>query len=234
MNNRLRLLARSLGELLLTAGVVLLLFVVYELTVTRAYAHEQQQALGISLARTWAAPPAPTKPGAPRASRPLPDVPLPGRAFARLYLPSLEGGDPIVVVEGVGYDDLKKGPGHYPGTAEPGEVGNVALGAHRTTYGAWFNRVDELTSGSAVVLETRDRWFTYRVTGVTVVSPSAVGELDPVPNQPGVAPRQRLLTLTTCNPKYSARTRLVVRATLASVLVKGPGLRPPALTKGTA
>ncbi len=226
MTDRLRGVARTLGELLLTAGVVVLLFCVYELTVTRAYAHEQQQALGTRLARSWAAPA-----GLPKTA---PDAPLDGDAVARLYLPTLDGADPIVVVEGIGHDDLKKGPGHYPGTAQPGEVGNVVVSGHRTTYGAWFKRVDELAPGAAVVLETRDRWFTYRVTGVTVVSPHAVGELAPVPNEPGVAPRERLLTLTTCNPKYSARTRLVVRATLASALAKASGVRPAALSTGRA
>ena len=153
-----------------------------------------------------------------------------GNALARLYLPTLDGPDhPQVVVEGVSHEDLKRGPGHYPGTAAPGEVGNVVVSGHRTTYAAPFRRVDELAVGDPVVVETRDRWFTYRVTELLVVAPSAAGELDAVPNDPTAVPRERLLTLTTCNPKYSARTRLVVRGTLASALAKAPGVRPPAL-----
>jgi sortase A len=72
---------------------------------------------------------------------------------------------PPVVVEGVSTSDLKKGPGHIPGTALPGELGNVVLSGHRTTYGAPFERFDELRPGDAVVVETRDTWFTYTVTG---------------------------------------------------------------------
>jgi sortase A len=62
-----------------------------------------------------------------------------------------------------------------------------------------------------------------------VVKPSAIGVTYHVPDHPGAAPTQRLLTLTTCNPKYSAKTRLIVRAVLQSSLQKGPGVVPPAL-----
>jgi len=104
----------------------------------------------------------------------------------------------------------------------------VVLSGHRTTYGAPFNRVDELRPNDAVVLETQDTWLTYRVTGTLIVSPTAIEVTYPVPNRPGDRPTQRLLTLTTCNPKYSARERLVVRAVLEARLSKGHGL-PPAL-----
>jgi sortase A len=133
------------------------------------------------------------------------------------------------VVEGVSHDDLKKGPGHFPGTDLPGQLGNVVISGHRTTYGAPFNRLDELHTGDAIVLETRTTFFTYTVQRIFVVKPSAIGVTYHVPDHPGLAPTQRLLTLTTCNPKYSARTRLIVRAVLSSTLKKGPGVVPPAL-----
>jgi sortase A len=78
-------------------------------------------------------------------------------------------------------------------------------------------------------VETRTSFFTYRLTATTIVRPDANGETDHVPYQPYARPTQRLLTLTTCNPKYSARTRLIVRGRLEATLSKGPGVVPPAL-----
>lgn len=224
--NRLRWLLRGLGQLLITAGVVVLLFCVYELKVTNLYTEQQQKTLDTQLAREWAAPPpSPVgKPGQVHLAA-FDD----GAGIARIYLPTLGRDQVHVVVEGVTHEDLKKGPGHYPGTAVPGAVGNMVVSGHRTTYGAPFNRLDELHPGDAVVLETRTFFYTYRVTGTTIVSPDALGETDPVPNHPGQVATQRLLTLTTCNPKYSARTRLVVRALLEAPLAKGKGVLPPAL-----
>ena len=152
-----------------------------------------------------------------------------GAAFAVIFLPTLGRGEEHVDVQWVGKQYLKKGPGHYPSTADPGALGNLVISGHRTTYGAPFNRLDELHVGEPIVLETRDFFYTYLVTGTTVVQPTALGETDPVPNRPGAAPTQRILTLTTCNPKYSARTRLVVRGLLQSPMAKGGGSLPPAL-----
>jgi sortase A len=217
--DRFRWLLRGLGQLLITAGVVVLLFCVYELQVTNIYTHEQQKTLDHTLSRQWAVPP-------DKGSQlPVYD----GAGIARIYLPTLGKNEMHVVVEGVSREDLKKGPGHYPGTDGPGAVGNMVISGHRTTYGAPFNRLDELKAGDAIVLETRTTFYTYRVIGTTVVSPDAIGETDHVPNRPDAKPTQRLLTLTTCNPKYSASTRLIVRAVLSAPLAKGPGVVPPAL-----
>jgi sortase A len=224
--DRVRWLLRGVGQALITVGVVVLLFCVYELEITSRYTAKEQRALDKQLTQQWAAAPpvTPGRPGAPQLA-----AFVPGQGIARIYLPSLGRDQVHVVVEGVGHEDLKKGPGHYPGTAAPGAVGNVVISGHRTTYGAPFNRLDELHPGDAVVLETQSFFYTYRVQATTVVQPSAVGVVLPVPNAPGATPTQRLLTLTTCNPKYSARTRLIVRALLETPLAKGPGVVPPAL-----
>jgi sortase A len=147
-------------------------------------------------------------------------------------VPALDGYEPKSVVEGVSVEDLKQGgPGHIPGTALPGEVGNVVLSGHRTTYGAPFNRWDELQPGDLVVLETRDGWFTYRITGSQVVLPNAVEVTFPVPGDSDATPSRRLLTMTTCNPEYSARERLIVSAELTEAADKAAGL-PAALQTG--
>lgn len=223
---RVRWFARGLGQALITGGVVVLLFCLYELQITSVYADRQQDKLGDSLAKQWAAAPQTT----PAPSVPQTDL---GEAFARLYFPTLgKRGLTQVVVEGVGVADLKKGPGHYPGTALPGQLGNLVISGHRTTYGAPFRHVDQLDPGAAIVVETRTAWFTYRVRRLFVVKPSAVEVTYPVPYQRDAVPRERLLTLTTCHPAYSAKKRLIVQAILQSTLAKAPGVTPPALRRG--
>jgi sortase A len=108
------------------------------------------------------------------------------------------------VVQGVSLSDLRKGPGHYPSTPLPGEGGNAAIAGHRTTYGAPFNRLDELAPGDDIEVTTLRGTFKYKVSEQKVVKPSQVEVLDPTPE-----PR---LTLTTCHPKYSASSRLVIIA----------------------
>ena len=216
-------LLQALGEVLLTLGVLLLLFCVYELYGTNLVTLREQSALGKELTESWAAPPA-------ARDRPQAREPPLGRAFARLYLPRLDGAEALVVVQGVSVPDLKKGPGHLPGSALPGELGNLVLSGHRTTYGAPFSELDRLRDGDAVVVETRDGWFTYRVTGARVVLPSAVEVTYPVPGRPGAAPRDRLITLTTCHPKYSARERLIVSGRLEARQPTSAG-RPAALAQ---
>jgi sortase A len=227
--DRVRRFLRGLGQTLITLGVVVLLFCVYELYFTNLYTGQQQSQLGHDIEATWAAPP--PKPGSQLASA------IPGKGIAIIRIPRIAMTGKIgphgarVVIEGVGHEDLKKGPGHYPGTAAPGAIGNMVISGHRTTYGAPFNRVDELHAGDAIVLETRDTWFTYRVTSTQVVSPRAVEVTYAVPGQRDAVPTKRLLTLTTCNPKYSAKQRLIVHALLDASLPKADG-DPPALTGG--
>jgi sortase A len=223
MSEAVRTLLRGIGQLLITVGVVVLLFCVYELKVTNVYTDHEQNKLEKALSHEWVQPArqGPLGPELPPSAR--------GSGFARIYLPTLGRDQVHVVVEGVGKPDLKKGPGHFPGTALPGQLGNLVISGHRTTYGAPFNRLDELHRGDPIVIETKAAFYTYSVQRIFVVKPTAIGVTYPVPDHLGAAPTQRLLTLTTCNPKYSARQRLVVRAVLTSSLAKGPGVVPPAL-----
>jgi sortase A len=245
-----RTLLRGTGQTLITLGVVLLLFCVYELKVTNLVTARAQEQLADDLRAQWEVPPAaaptpaptPSSTGTPVAAPPPVAAPTPtpapvtpvelGSGLAVLRIPRL--GDwndrPPVVVEGVSTADLKKGPGHIPGTALPGEIGNVVLSGHRTTYGAPFERFDELQPGDAVVVETRDTWFTYTVTGTRIVRPSAIEVTYPVPGDRGATPTRRLLTLTTCHPRFSARQRMVVSAELTAADPKSAGT-PAALAE---
>ncbi|MEV0400530.1 class E sortase [Actinoallomurus sp. NPDC050550] len=201
----MRTLIRSLGELCITAGAVLLLFVAYELWGTGAYTQAQQRKLDSELNRTWAAPPPKARGGAVTAER----VRL-GHGLALIRIPRLGKDFHYVIIEGVSVADLRKGPGHYPGTAMPGQIGNFVVSGHRTTYLAPFNRIDELRPGDKILIDTRARQYIYQVTGMTVVSPNDINVAAPVPEHPSKDPTDRLITLTTCHPKYSAAHRLIV------------------------
>ncbi len=109
------------------------------------------------------------------------------------------------IVEGVGEAQLEQGPGHYPGTALPGEPGNVAIAGHRTTYAHPFYNLDALAPGDPIYILTPQGLFHYTVTESQVVSPTDVAVLETVPGR-------NTLTLTTCTPRYSAAQRLVVTA----------------------
>jgi sortase A len=195
-----RTLIRSLGELCVTAGLVLLLFVAYELWGTGAYTSAQQGALRKQLDKQWN-----TKQTVTTAEK----VHL-GQGLALIRIPRLGKDYHYVVIEGVTVADLRKGPGHYPGTAMPGGIGNFVVSGHRTTYQAPFNRVDELRDGDKILVDTRDKQYVYKVTSEKVVSPSRVDVTEAVPFHPGVNPTKHLITLTTCHPKYSAAHRLIV------------------------
>ena len=221
MSDTVRTALRGLGQTLITLGVVVLLFCVYELKVTGLVTAREQDRLGDDLRASWADPvPRPT------GADPVPVSSDLGEGIAVLHVPALADYAPWVVVEGTSVADLKAGPGHISGTALPGEVGNVVLSGHRTTYGAPFERFGDLQPGGLVVLETRDRWLTYTVTGSQIVAPRAIEVTYPVPGRKGAEPTERLLTLTTCHPKYSARQRLIVSATLTEDRAKADG--PPA------
>jgi sortase A len=227
-----RMVARGMGQLLITLGVVILLFVAYELWGTNYYTKGQQKKLEKGIEHIWQG----SAPDITTVN--VKEVPL-GSGIAVLRIPRFGRGYHMVVVEGTGYEDLTKGPGHYPGTALPGQVGNFAVAGHRTTYLAPFNKIDTLRRGDAIVFETKSKWLVYRVQDVPaghgypavpyreIVDPSDVKVAYAVPDQPdpNKKPSLKLLTFTSCNPKYSAAQRYVVHAELVLVQPKSEG--PP-------
>jgi sortase A len=154
----------------------------------------------------------PTTAAAPTPVASRPPV-VEGDPIARLELPTI-GVDKIVVA-GVEKNDLKKGPGHYPDTPLPGQLGNAAIAGHRTTFGQPFFDVDKLENGDEIVVTTLDGRFVYRVTGQEIVSPSdyqVIATTDPT---------RATLTLTSCHPKYTARERIIVYAELDPAATTG-------------
>lgn len=216
-----RLVARGLGQLLITLGLVILLFVGYELWFTNIIAAQAQSDLKSELKKDWRQPP-PT--GQSTAQPVVVWNVKTGHVVAVLHIPRLGKGYVKYIVQGVSHDDLKKGPGHYPGTAWPGQVGNFVVSGHRTTYGAPFNRLDELKIGDPIVIETQTTWFVYRVYKKEIVDPTNINVIYPFPDHPGEVPTKAYLTFTTCNPKYSAAQRLIIHAQLAQTMPKSAGV----------
>lgn len=214
-----RSFARWLGWILIAAGVVTLLYLAYLLFYTNTITERAQG----ELLERWELDYGPVD-GA--VSRPPPAAAGPtdrasevevGDAYAVMWFerPGTASrpvhADPLFVVEGVDPETLKKGPGHYPETAGPGEPGNFAVAGHRTTYGAPFYHLDQLRQGDEIhVVDRQQRTWVYEVTEIRVVLPDEVWVVGPDPLGTG----KPLLTLTTCEPRFSVKNRLIVFAEL--------------------
>ena len=216
----------GLGRALLTSGVLILLFVTYQLWGTGLAEARSQRALAEQLEEAAAAVPQPqpagdSGPDTPRSqATPAllpPPAPRPGKPVGTIAIPRI--GIEKLFVEGVSVGDLKKGPGHHPGTAFPGHAGNAVIAGHRTTYGAPFFRLDELRPGDPVIVTSPRGNYRYEVMESKVVQPSDVWILDPTVDD--------RLTLYTCTPRFSAAQRLVVTARLTTPLPPTPD-RPEA------
>jgi LPXTG-site transpeptidase (sortase) family protein len=205
-------------------GAIMILFVVWQLwgtSIAQGRAQDQLKAQFDAL-RAHHHPPKATAAGPSliAAGVRLP-APPDGSVVAELQIPAI--GVDQYVVEGTTTDDLSKGPGHYTGTAAPGQAGNVAIAGHRTTHGAPFNRLGDLRKGDRIILTTTSgETFTYAVAGTpAAVSPGDVSVL----NYFG----DNRITLTTCNPEFSSTQRLIAVGEL-----KGPDAKPVYLPKHVA
>lgn len=221
-----------LGELLLTAGVLLGLFVVWQVWWTDVVADREQDAVVAAIEEGYA--PAVEAPAQPRTDPPPTVARVPeGQGFATLHVPRWGGDHEVAVAEGVGLRQVLNtgAAGHYPGTGMPGDVGNFALAAHRQTYGGAFHGVDQLQTGDPLIVETADAWLVYRVTGSYVVTPDQLDVIAPVPGQPGVQPTARIITLTTCHPLWSVAERWITHGELTEWYPRAEGV-PPELLEG--
>lgn len=191
----------GVGELLITAGLVIGLFVVWQLWWTSVEANNEAAQLVEEFQDTL--PPAPEVVAKLRTDDPpVPAKAAYGETTGVLIVPSWYGktNNTMPIVEGTSLDLLDRATaGHYEHTQQVGEVGNFALAGHRRTYGNSFRYVNELVEGDQVIVETAEAWYVYEVTSHEIVLPSAIEVTAPVPNQPGVAPTERMLTLTTCH-----------------------------------
>jgi sortase A len=216
-----RTTVRGTGEVFITLGVLLLLLCAYQLWWTNIESAQAISAGRDDIITSWHQP-AQTGTGTPSA-QPTPDY---GTGFALLYIPRLRDkvwGLPIH--QGVGKDVLAQGAGHYRATAMPGQVGNFAIAAHRSTHDEPFANFPDLKAGDKVYVQTRTEWFVYTLTKDDPnLRPSDVWVVEPVPGKPGATPTQKLMTMTTCTPRYGSTGRW---AWWASLTATSPTADPP-------
>ncbi len=233
--DKVRFVLRGVGQTLITLGLVVLLFVVYEVWITSIFARNDNDKIAQKLEQQWEDPTL-ALPGGAGGTIPL------GSGVANIYIPRLGADYHWTIVEGTDLNELEKGPGHYTKTALPGQVGNFGVAGHRVGKGEPFLNLDKLRVNDAVIIETRTKWFVYRVMGSPagsdpqrsqtevkaktdsgqpttvkipgreIVDPSAGRVLLPVPNNPDLQPIERLMTMTTCHPKFTAEKRMIVHA----------------------
>ncbi len=211
---------RGMGWTLISIGVLILLYLAYLMFFTNLTTQAAQD----DLLEQWQLDYGPLEealPGEePDAGAEAPAEPVDaGDAYAALWFVRPSTGervvhaDPLFVVEGVSLDVLRRGPGHYPDTAAPGEVGNFAVSGHRTTYGAPFYNLDEIEPGDEVhVVDRAGVEWVYVVREQRVVAPTELWVVGRDPLGRG----NPTLTLTTCHPRFSAAQRLVVFAELST------------------
>ncbi|MEQ8841169.1 MAG: sortase [Acidimicrobiales bacterium] len=257
----------AIGRGLITAGIVILLFVLFQLWGTNVQESRAQDDLRdefgnieVSVADALAQLDALQNPDggqvidagdrdlgqlpAPTTTTTLPGglttellryfFPEDGDAVARIEIPAIDVDK--IVVNGVQVADLRKGPGHYATTATAGTVGNTAIAGHRTTYGAPFNRIDELAPGDEIRVTSVLGTFTYRVMEPSVAFPDELATVDDADDgHIIVRPADtwvlgdfgdNRVTLTACHPKLSSRQRIIVAAALVEDPVESPALDP--------
>lgn len=218
-----------IGELFITAGVVLLLFVAWQLWIGDIIYGAERNDQGHQLSEQWAqsggddAEVETDEDGFPVP--PAMDVPDDGERFGVMYVPRwgedyampMAGG----VTKPITLDPI--GIGHYGDTEMPGQVGNFALAGHRTTFGKPFADIAELHAGDAIVVETEDGWYTYRFRTLEYVRPDETDVLLDVPQHPDVPANGRYITMTACSPKYSLVERIVAYGVFDSFQPRSEG-----------
>jgi sortase (surface protein transpeptidase) len=249
-----RNVVRTIGELCLTAGLVVLLFVVYEVYVTNIFAAQKQSTATQALNQQW------DTVGADRTTHfNVAD----GQGIAKMFIPALGVDYQFTVIEGTTPADLAIGPGHYPGTALPGQPGDFAVAGHRVGEGDPFNDIDLVQPCDAIIVETQSDWYVYRMlpldnqrtgwnpagnqlcngpngdarvvplsgeysqtNGQEIVLPTEGDVIAPVPHYPytnlSSGQEVSLMTMTTCNPKFSDAQRLIVHSVLVKDWQKDP------------
>ena len=211
-------LLRAIGWLFIAVGTLVLLYLVYSLLYTNRATEQAQEVLREQWELQLADGEEGTDAGDDDGDDPARPVSA-GDAVAALTFrrpgvsKPLVHKDPLYVVTGVSLSDLQRGPGHYPGTAMPGEDGNFAVAGHRTTYGAPFFNLDQLRRNDEIVVIAPDgEEYVYTVRRQEIVAPGETWVIAPDPLVRG----KPLLTLTTCNPRFSNAQRLIVFAELAA------------------
>ncbi|MER6713113.1 class E sortase [Streptomyces sp. NPDC000877] len=214
--------SRAIGEVFITTGVLMLLFVTYQLWWTNVRAHAQAGQEASSLQDDWA------------NGKRNPGTFEPGQGFAILHIPKLDVVVPIA--EGTSNKGvLDRGMvGHYAEgalkTAMPSDkTGNFGLAGHRNTHGEPFRYINKLTPGDPIVVETQDEYYVYKMASILpVTSPSNTSVLNPIPAGSGFTEPGRYITLTTCTPEFTSKYRMIVWGKMVEERPRSKG-KPDAL-----
>ncbi|WP_288240541.1 class E sortase [uncultured Bifidobacterium sp.] len=199
-----------LMELLFTLAAVCALYIVWQMWWTGVQAEHEQVEARQSV--SWQSPVAdddqtaiaPKQEGEPPVQ---PENPLEGDLIAQIYIPRFGDQWERNIVEGTTLEQLNRhGMGHYTTSQMPGQVGNFAVAGHRNGYGQPLGDVDKLQEGDAIVIRTQNYWYVYHYTSYEIVTPDRTDVVAANPEDPGAEPVKRMITLTTCEPKYTAAT----------------------------
>lgn len=209
-----------IGELLITAGVLVGLFLGWQVWWNNLVLSGQQTSAAQEQSKKWiddaikAPRPTPTDPSSPEAvDPPVMAQPADYEPFAVIYIPRLGPDWKRTIRETVDVEKVLNsytaGVGHYAGTAMPGEVGNFAVAGHDSGWGNTFIDLSKLHIGDRIFVQTKDGWYTYLFRNFEYVQPTQVQVIAAVPHHPDVQPIDRLMTITTCNPPFHAGERLI-------------------------
>ncbi|WP_060878700.1 class E sortase [Streptomyces scabiei] len=216
--------SRVIGEVFITTGVVMLLFVTYQLWWSNIRAHQQAGREATSLQEEW------------KSGKRAPGAFEPGQGFAILHIPKLDVVVPIA--EGISKSKvLDRGMvGHYDAnsikTAMPEDkTGNFGVAGHRNTHGEPFRYINRLKPGDPIVVETQDKYYVYDMSSILPVTPpSNVSVLNAVPPGSGFTKPGRYITLTTCTPEFTSKYRMIVWGKMVEERPRSEG-KPDALVQ---
>lgn len=214
-----------LGELLISAGVFVLLFLCWQLWFNDLVVGNQLHEESLQQSSTWQGNASTAEHGTANDPPVLAAPSAVGEVFGLMIIPRFGADYYRPIAEGTGTTAvLNKGEiGHYPTTSMPGAVGNFAVAAHRTSYGKPFNGLGTLRVGDHIFIETADGWYQYAFRNLEYVRPTGVGVIDPVPQTDGATPTDRLMTMTSCNPMFTAAERIIAYSVYESFSPRAGG-----------
>ncbi|MGW7292808.1 class E sortase [Streptomyces xiamenensis] len=203
---RVALAISVFGELLITGGIVLGLFVAYSLWWTNVVANQEASRASDAVRDHW------------ESEEADPEDPVaydPSDGIGFLHVPTMTK-DEILVLEGTDLDTLNGGvAGYYNEPVESAmpwdEEGNFSVAAHRDGHGAKFHNIHKIEEGDAIVFETRNTWYIYRAYAILPeTSRYNTAVLEDIPTESGATEAGQYITLTTCTPVFTSRHRYIV------------------------
>lgn len=224
------------GELLMTAGVFVLIFLGWHVWYNDLVSGIAQNNAGAELAKQWEDVPI-SVPEFNRAEgtsdgvtkSPKPPITKSARMaerFATMLVPRFGPTFERAIASGIDPKTVLNvrdaGIGHYPQSNDLGEIGNFAVAGHRTTYGAPFGDIDQLRVGDRIYIETEAGWYVYRFRNLEYVWPNNIGVLKAIPEDYGSA-KDRILTMTSCHPKLSAAERVIAYSVFETFVPRDRG-----------